>query len=574
LDKFLLDLEAKSDEEKFFYKSGRKLNSLVKLNMMKEYSYELETIPKGEKEIETDEVVRIFNLVNSSGMTLSKADLALAHICATWPEARQTLKETHGKLSQAGFNLTTLKGRELEFWVRALAAVATDSVLLDGAFYKSDIDAIKNAWPKVSRSAEYVVNIVRNDAYINSSSNLTTPYVLLPLIKYLSTQDYAFNTESEKRHYLYWFYAAQMWARYSGSLETGLQRDIKALSANSPTDELISNIVSKVGRIEVQPKDLDGKGRANPFFNMVYVASCSQGALDWFNGVKLHTGHLGKSYAIETHHIFPLARLYKGGDLDSTNKDDIAKANEIANLAFLTKQANLKVSDNLPSVYLPRVLEKFPSALKAQFVPEDPRLWEMGNYNAFLEERRRLIANGINRFMGSLLEIGAADKVAATRIADIIAYGENNKVEFKSSMRWDYKLGKVNKVLELPIVKTIAGFLNTDGGTLLIGISDSRGVLGIEEDYKTLPKASRDGYELHLNQLISNVIAKERCLNVGISFHQLDDKDVCMVQVEPSPKPAYVKEGQETRLYIRTGNQTQPLSTSESIEYVQQHWPA
>jgi len=560
-----------SEEDRALY--IKQLPYLNKLDQMRNYSYELETIPKSGEEMETDEVVRIFNLVNSSGMTLSKADLALAHICASWPEARHSLKSTHSKIKQAGFDLTSQKGRELEFWVRSLAAVATDSVLLDGSFYKSDIEAIKSAWPRVAKAAEYLVNILPTDAYVYSSSRLSTPYVLVPLIKYLSRHGYAFTSEVEKRRLLYWFYAAQMWARYSGSMESDLQRDIKALDSENATEELISNILSKVGRIKVEAKDLKGKGRGSPFFNMAYVASCSAGAIDWFNGMRLHTGHVGARYAIEIHHIFPTSRLYKEGGLDSSNRADIARANEIANLAFLTKEANLKATDNVPSIYLPRVLEKYPSALKAQFVPEDLRLWQIENYDAFLEERRRLIADGINKFMEDLLKKGIPAEAGAKGVADIIAEGENNKVEFKSSLRWDRKLSQINKALEMVAMKTIAGFLNTGGGTLLIGVDDSKQIVGIEDDYRTLQKADRDGYELHLTQLISSYIGKERCLNTSISFHELDGKDVCLVQIEPSPKPAYVKEGQESKFYIRTGNQTQPLGIKESIEYIQEHWP-
>ena len=558
-----------SDDEKAFY--FKQLKYLNKLDQMRNYDYEIEIIPKSGDEIETDEVVRIFNLVNSSGMILSKADLALAHLCASWPDARQNLRLGHQRFSNLGFNLTTLKGRELEFWVRCLAAVATDSVLLDGTFYKINIQTIKDAWPKVMKSAEYLVNLIRTEGYIHSSSQLTTPYVLLPLIKYLCTCGYSFGTELEKRRFLYWFYAAQMWARYSGSLDTELQRDIKAMNTPSPTNELIANITAKVGRIKVEPKDLKGKGKTSPFFNVIYAASCKLGAIDWFNGMKLYTGLLGSRYSIEIHHIFPTSRLYKEGGLNSNDRGDIARANEIANLAFLTKEANLKSSDDLPSIYLPRVLEKYPSALSAQFVPQDPRLWEIQNYDAFIEERRRLIARAINEFMDDLLKADAI--IGAKNITDIIAEGENSRIEFKSSLRWDYKSSQVNKALEMIVMKTITGFLNTDGGILLIGVSDSKQILGIENDYKTLHKADRDGYELHLNQLVSSCIGKERCLNISISFHEIDGKDVCMVQVEPSPKPAYLQEGQESRFYIRTGNQTQPLDMKESYDYILQHWP-
>ncbi|MFC1932280.1 DUF262 domain-containing protein [Chloroflexota bacterium] len=563
------EAEGLSAEDKAFY--FKQLRYLNKLDQIRKYTYELETIPKSGEELETDEVVRIFNLVNSSGMTLSKADLALAHICASWPDARQELKAVHSRMGQEGFNLASQRGKELEFWVRSLAAIATGSVLLDSSFYKSDTDIIKDAWPKVAKAAEYLINILRTDAYVYSSDRLSTPYVLVPLLKYLSKHGYIFSTEYEKKQLLHWFYAAQMWARYSSAMESDLQRDIKTFESENPIGELISNIILKTGRIKVEPRDLQARSRSSPFFNIAYFTTCDLGAIDWFNGMQLYSGHMGAKYAIEIHHIFPTSRLYKEGGLDSNDRRDIAKANEIANLAFLTKEANLKVSDNLPHIYLPKILEKYPTALKSQFVPEDPRLWIIEHYDIFLEERRKLIAEGINSFMNKLLE---TDKqITAKTVVDIITGGENSKVEFKSSIRWDHKLSQVNKVLETIVMKTIAGFLNTNGGTLLIGIDDSKQIIGIEDDYKTLQKADRDGFELHLNQLVSNSIGKERCLNVNVSFHQVDGKDICMIQVELASKPAYVKEGSESKFYIRTGNQTQPLGIKESIEYIQEHWP-
>ena len=572
LEQFLLSLDEKPEEERDFYKFGRQFNNLVRLSMMGGYEYDLDIVPKGGDEIETDEVVKIFNLVNSSGMTLSKADLALAHVGASWPEARESLRSTHRKIKQSGFDLTTLKGRELEFWVRAVAAVATDSILLDGSFYRADVDKIKEAWPRVEKSVQYLMNVLKSDAYVDSETQLTTPYVLIPLIKYLSDHGYAFHSEVEKLRFLHWFYTAQMWARYSGPLETNLQQDIKAISSNNPTDELIANIVSKAGRIEVQSRDLDGKGRTSPFFNLIYATACGRGAVDWSNGLTLYTKNLGAKYAVEIHHIFPVSRLYKEGGLDSNNRAHVAKANEIANLAFLTKEANLKVLANLPSNYLPVVLQKYPSALKAQFVPGNPELWQVENYEAFLAERRRLIAEGINEFMKGLLE-SHPPTPGPMGVDDLINQGENDRTEFKSSLRWDRELSQVNKALEMAILKTITGFLNTEGGALLIGVDDSRGIAGIENDYRTLAKPGRDGFELHLTHLIASAIGKEQCLQTSVSFHDREGRDICMVQVEPAAKPAYVSEGQESRFYIRTGNQTQPMGTKEAVDYIVGHWP-
>ena len=58
-----------------------------------------------------------------------------------------------------------------------------------------------------------------------------------------------------------------------------------------------------------------------------------------------------------------------------------------------------------------------------------------------------------------------------------------------------------------------------------------------------------------------------------MSFHEIDGKDVCMVQVDRTSKVTYVREGGEYKLYIRTGNQTQPLPMKEAVDYVLAHWP-
>ncbi len=158
-------------------------------------------------------------------------------------------------------------------------------------------------------------------------------------------------------------------------------------------------------------------------------------------------------------------------------------------------------------------------------------------------------------------------------VEDLIHQGESGRIEFKSSLRWDRSLSQVNKALEMTVLKTIGGFMNTEGGILLIGVDDSGNITGIEEDYVTLPKPNRDGFELHLTNLLSSVIGKEQCLNASVSFHEIDDKDVCLVQVDPASKAAYVREGGEYKLCIRTGNQTQSLPMKEAVDYVLAHWP-
>lgn len=104
------------------------------------------------------------------------------------------------------------------------------------------------------------------------------------------------------------------------------------------------------------------------------------------------------------------------------------------------------------------------------------------------------------------------EKRETFNLEQLIQSGENDIAEFKSSARWDYRESKPNKVLEQVIVKTIAGFLNAKGGTLVIGVEDDGKVVGLDADYKTLSKRpDRDGYQQFLINLVSSNLGKEIC---------------------------------------------------------------
>ena len=166
-----------------------------------------------------------------------------------------------------------------------------------------------------------------------------------------------------------------------------------------------------------------------------------------------------------------------------------------------------------------------------------------------------------------------APKPLDKRVAALLAAGESAMVEFKSSARWDRKENRPNKVLEQVIVKTVAAFLNSEGGTLLIGVDDDKKPVGLADDYKTLGKRQdRDGYESWLTTLLLDSLGKETSLLIRTKFCELGGCDVCVVDASPSPKPAYVKEANAENLYIRTGNSTRLLTSREAVEYVSQHW--
>lgn len=166
-----------------------------------------------------------------------------------------------------------------------------------------------------------------------------------------------------------------------------------------------------------------------------------------------------------------------------------------------------------------------------------------------------------------------APKREVQQLTTIIQGGEKTTIEFKSSARWDMKENKINKALEQTIVKTVAAFLNSEkGGSLLIGVGDSGEIIGLKNDYKTLGKKNRDGYENFLTTMLLGQFGKNCAPLIELSFNDLSGQDVCWVKTKPSPKPVFVKDGYAEHLYIRAGNSTRQLSTKEAIDYCKQRW--
>ena len=157
-------------------------------------------------------------------------------------------------------------------------------------------------------------------------------------------------------------------------------------------------------------------------------------------------------------------------------------------------------------------------------------------------------------------------------IEEIIKSGEHEKLEFKTSLRWDIKQNMVNKELEKAVMKTVAAFLNSDGGHLLIGVDDGGEPVGLENDIATLVRQNADGFENHFNNIFNSMIGAEFRRFVKLKFDSVNGKVVCLANVEPSHKPAYLKTGDGENFYIRTGNVSTPLKMSEVATYVSSWW--
>ena len=157
-------------------------------------------------------------------------------------------------------------------------------------------------------------------------------------------------------------------------------------------------------------------------------------------------------------------------------------------------------------------------------------------------------------------------------IATIIDKGESATLEFKSTLRWDIKQARVNKAVEHAVLKTLAAYLNSGGGTLLIGVRDDGSVYGLEADYQTLRHKNRDGFDQAIMTSVAANLGTEVCQYLQLIFHEVNGRDICRIVVSGSPRPVFLKYGGEVRFYVRAGAGTRELDVRAALNYRAGHW--
>ena len=151
----------------------------------------------------------------------------------------------------------------------------------------------------------------------------------------------------------------------------------------------------------------------------------------------------------------------------------------------------------------------------------------------------------------------------------LIREGENETVEFKSTLRWDIRAGKTNQAVERACLKTMAAFLNSAGGALLIGVRDDGSIEGIESD----KFVNEDKFLLHLWTLIRTCLGRDVSPYIRTTLEKMDEKTVCMVQCQQSNRPVFLRQpGFDEAFYIRVGPSSNAMDISEALKYIADHF--
>lgn len=364
------------------------IKRLNQLEQIKEIEFHIDQVTGEDKTI--DVVVEIFNRVNSGGTKLSQADLALAKVCVSWPEARETMQACLDRWRRAGFSF------RLEWLLRCLNTVVTGEAKFD-KLTRVPLDELREGLKRTEQAIDKLLNLISSRLGLDHDRVLGSRYAFPVLARYLVLRNLRLPDAQEVNKLLYWYLHTLLWGRYAGSTETVLNQDLALIEPpDGSLDRLIDHLRTSRGDLRLHPDDFRASTLGARFYPLLYALARVTRARDWCSGIELSSGLLGKRSQLQVHHIFPKALLYSHGYTQS-------EANALANYAFLLQDCNLAIANRAPEEYLEEVAASYPGALESQWVPMDRRLWRIECYRDFLAARRELLAQAANAFFDQLL---------------------------------------------------------------------------------------------------------------------------------------------------------------------------
>ncbi len=373
---------------------------LAIITKLKGRQFFVETVTSADKTL--DDVVDIFNRVNSGGTKLTDGDLALAKISANYPDAREELQKRLTKWQGYGYWFS------MDWLLRCVNAIVKGQSKFQ---FIADVSAeeFQAGLSQAEKHIDYVLTLIRTRLGLVDSSVLRSHNSFPAMIRFLAKEQ-AFPSDKMLDKLLYWYIATLMWGFYSTSIESRVRQTLTDVDDN---DDAVGALIERLEAIGINlrasPQVFDAAEARSRIFPILYMLTRVNDVPDFCSGLPLSKSNPGLMGDLERHHIFPSAFLRDNGYPNRYQR------NALANFTWLTNPCNKEIGATPPAEYFPRYESKHPGVLAAHWIPMDESLWQVENYMEFLAERRKLLAKAANDFLDKLL-LGAIDKPAQSKL--------------------------------------------------------------------------------------------------------------------------------------------------------------
>jgi hypothetical protein len=239
------------------------LSRLNRVQGIREVEFHIDRVSGPDKSI--DIVVEIFNRVNSGGTTLSKGDLALAKMCAAWPDARNEMKLRLGKWRTAGYSF------KLEWYLRCITAITTGEAFFS-SLAKIDTPTFQEGVGRAEQRVDRLLNTIAGRLGLDHGDVLGSPYSFPLMCRYLDQRGGHLASSQERDRLLYWYVHTFLWGRYAGSTESVLSQDLRHIDKqDGALDRLIDQLRQNRGDLRIQPNDFRTWSRFSRFYQVLYI---------------------------------------------------------------------------------------------------------------------------------------------------------------------------------------------------------------------------------------------------------------------------------------------------------------
>lgn len=549
--------------------------------------------------VDAETIAEVFVRINGQGKKLNQSDFIMTLMSVFWDEGRAELEDFAAKATKPSggeaspFNHfikpapdqllratvgLSLKRARLENVYSALRGRDAKTGL-DNPDKRAEQFALMQEGQKATLNktnwhhflSALTLAGYRSERMISSKAAIIFSYVLY----LIGIRDYGIDRERMRQVIAEFFFMAALTGRYTSSPETRFEADL-ATVRDLPEGETFLGKLRELGRTTLTgdywtitlPGQLATSASSSPSLFAYQASLIMLDARVLYSPVKIAAmmdpAIRGPKAAIEKHHLFPR------GYLEASGITDLKQINQIANFAPVEWPSNIKIGKKSPADYVPPLDAVLGGSEREQlyFWHALPLLWWELPYDQFLIARRARMAEVIHSawrlLTGELTDVAPAPPL----VADLIAGGESEAVEFKATLRTNLHTGQTDEKMQLTVLRTIAGFLNARGGTLLIGVTDDGEVLGLAAD--GFPNEDKMG--LHLVNLIRDRIGDVFLPYVHPHFYDQDGQRLLAVRCETGPKPAFVKDGSIQRFFVRAANTTAELGGVAMTDYVKQRY--